>query len=99
MADIATFDEAKKAISLKFDLISTTLSGYTEESKNFTLPNLELLKNIIDSTDIPVIAEGKISTPIDMKKSFELGAYAVVVGTAITRPREITKTFVSEVPL
>ncbi len=99
MADISTFEESKVCIDLKFDLISTTLSGYTKESENHSLPNFDLLKNIVEITDIPIIAEGNISTPYEMKKAFELGAYSVVVGTAITRPREITKTFINEVPI
>ncbi len=99
MADISTLEEAKIAIELNFDLISTTLCGYTKESKENNIQTLDLVKEIVNITNIPIIAEGHISNPYEMKKAFELGAYSVVVGTAITRPREITKSFIKEVPL
>ena len=94
MADISTFEEGIKARELGFDIISTTLSGYTSYSnKNIEGPDFELLKNLVNELDCPVILEGRIWTPDDVNKAFELGAYSVVIGSAVTRPQLITKRF------
>lgn len=95
MADISNYEEGVKAEELGFDIVSTTLSGYTEYTKNNKLPNYELLSSLAQKLTIPVIAEGGIWTPEELKKLMALGAFAAVIGTAITRPREITKRFVS----
>lgn len=95
MADISTFDEASNCISLDVDIISTTLSGYTRESlSDNDKPDFELLKRIVDITDKPVILEGRIWTPSEVDRAFELGAHSVVIGSAITRPQLITKRFI-----
>ena len=94
MADISTFEEGIKARELGFDIISTTLSGYTSYSnKNIEGPDFELLKNLVNELDCPVILEGRIWTPDDVNKAFELGAFGVVIGSAVTRPQLITKRF------
>ena len=94
MADISTFEEGIKARGLGFDIISTTLSGYTSYSnKNIEGPDFELLKNLVNELDCPVILEGRIWTPDDVNKAFELGAFGVVIGSAVTRPQLITKRF------
>lgn len=95
MADISTLDEALNCVNLGADIVSTTLSGYTMESlSDNDEPDYELLKRIVGSVDIPVILEGRIWTPEQVKKAFELGAYCVVIGSAITRPQLITKRFI-----
>ena len=95
MADIATFDEGINCANLGADIISTTLSGYTEESdKGLKFPDFELLKLLVKSIDKPVFLEGRIWTPEDVKKGFDLGAHSVVIGSAITRPHLITKRFI-----
>ncbi len=94
MADIATYNEAKNAIQLGVDIVSTTLSGYTTETKEKpNEPDYELCRSICTDFDIPVIVEGKIWTPEQAKKAFEFGAFCVVIGSAITRPQLITKRF------
>ena len=94
MADISTFEEGIKARELGFDIISTTLSGYTSYSnKNIEGPDFELLKNLVNELECPVILEGRIWTPDDVNKAFELGAFGVVIGSAVTRPQLITKRF------
>lgn len=93
MADVSTYEEGLRSIELGVDIISTTLSGYTEATKDVSLPNFELLSQLIAKTDIPVICEGGIQTPEQFKKALDLGAYACVVGSAITRPQLITKKF------
>ena len=94
MADISSVEEAVAAEKIGFDIVGTTLVGYTEYTKgNDPLTELE---KVIKAVTIPVIGEGNIDTPVKAKKALELGAYAVVVGGAITRPQQITKKFVTE---
>lgn len=94
MADIATYEEAKNAIELGADIVSTTLSGYTNETKNKpNEPDFELCSALCRDFSVPVIVEGKIWTPEQAKKAFDLGAFCVVIGSAITRPQLITKRF------
>ena len=96
MADIATLQEGINARLLGADIVSTTLSGYTVESPETSEePDFELLKGLVQSVDCPVILEGRIWTPQQVDKAFELGAHAVVIGSAITRPQLITKRFVN----
>ncbi|RHG34280.1 N-acetylmannosamine-6-phosphate 2-epimerase [Fusobacterium varium] len=94
MADISSVEEAVEAERIGFDIVGTTLVGYTEYTKgNDPLTELE---KVIKAVTVPVIGEGNIDTPMKAKKALELGAYAVVVGGAITRPQQITKKFVTE---
>ncbi|EGA91428.1 N-acylglucosamine-6-phosphate 2-epimerase [Planococcus donghaensis MPA1U2] len=95
MADISTFDEGVKASKLGFDLVATTLSGYTEYTKNTVLPNTELIKSLCEAIDTPVMAEGGYWRPEELEQAMAYGAHGCIVGSAITRPREITKRFVS----
>lgn len=98
LADIATYDEAIACKNAGADCISTTLNGYTLDTFNCNEnPNYELLKKIILNVDIPVFAEGRYNTPLEAKTAIELGAYGVVTGTAITRPRVITSWFVNAI--
>lgn len=93
MADVSTLEEGIEAEKIGFDCISTTLSGYTSYSKQSNNVDFELLEELVKTVKIPVICEGKINTPEELKKAFELGAYSAVVGGAITRPQQITKRF------
>jgi N-acylglucosamine-6-phosphate 2-epimerase len=98
MGDISTFEEGILAAELGVDMVSTTLCGYTPNtSQNFSF-NKDLLVDLVNETNIPIIAEGRIDTPVLAAECIRLGAYAVVVGSAITRPQEITKRFVQEMP-
>ena len=94
MADCSTFEECLNAQKMGFDIVSTTLCGYTPYSQNFTGPNFALLKKCVEELSVPVIAEGKINTPEDLQKVYECGVYSAVVGGAITRPQQITQKFV-----
>lgn len=95
MADISTLEEGLNAEKLGVDILSTTLSGYTQFSLNKGEgPDFELLEQLVKNTKVPVILEGRIWTPEEVTKAFELGAYCVVIGSAITRPQLITKRFV-----
>jgi N-acylglucosamine-6-phosphate 2-epimerase len=95
MADCATLEEAIHADELGFDFIGTTLIGYTEQSKHLKIEenDFEILKQIVANVKHRVIAEGNVNTPEKAKRVIELGAYAVVVGSIITRPQLITKSF------
>lgn len=94
MADISTFEEGLNCVNLDADIISTTLAGYTQESgEPADCPDFELLEKLVKSTDKPVILEGRIWNPCEVKKAFEMGAYAVVIGSAVTRPQLITRRF------
>ena len=97
MADIATLQEAINCSKLGADLISTTLSGYTQESlSDSSDPDYQLLKSIkLNKVQTPVILEGRIWEPQQVKKAFEYGAHCVVIGSAITRPQLITKRFIN----
>lgn len=96
MADISTYEEGIICMDLGVDILSTTLSGYTLESKkDDNLPDFELLNKLVQKTSAPVILEGRIWEPRDVKKSFEYGAHSVVIGSAITRPQLITKRFIN----
>ncbi|MCI9541729.1 MAG: N-acetylmannosamine-6-phosphate 2-epimerase [Lachnospiraceae bacterium] len=95
MADCSTVEEALYADSLGFDFIGTTMVGYTEESKGMKIEadNFLILREIIAKATHPVIAEGNINTPEKARKVIELGAFCVVVGSIITRPQLITRSF------
>jgi N-acylglucosamine-6-phosphate 2-epimerase len=94
MADISTLDEGKEAYRLGFDCISTTLSGYTPYSRQQREPDFQLLQSLCQMVPIPVIMEGRIWSPEQALVAQELGAFAVVVGSAITRPQLIAQRFV-----
>lgn len=95
MADIATFEEGLACEKFGVDILSTTLSGYTKETLGKPdEPDFELLEKLVKSTKLPVILEGKIWEPHQVKHAFELGAHSVVIGSAITRPQLIIKRFI-----
>ncbi|MFV0381727.1 MAG: N-acetylmannosamine-6-phosphate 2-epimerase [Breznakia sp.] len=94
MADCSTYEECLEAQRIGFDCVSTTLCGYTPYSENIAGPNFALVKRLLPVLKIPLIAEGKINTPEELKKIMQLGVHSAVVGGAITRPQQIAKTFV-----
>lgn len=93
LADISTYEEAKRAEKLGFDAVAVTMVGYTPHTKGQKVPDFDLLEKLVQDLSIPVIAEGNFNTPEDAKKALEIGAHTVVVGSAITRPQVITKKF------
>lgn len=98
MADVATLDEGLEAAKRGADCVATTLAGYTDDAPRTQGPDLGLVHDLVRSLSVPVIAEGRFATPEDVMQAFTLGASAVVVGTAITNPREITRRFAAAVP-
>jgi N-acylglucosamine-6-phosphate 2-epimerase len=99
MADISTYEEALMAADVGVDCISTTLSGYTEWSPRQEAPDFDLVNRLSNRLSIPVIAEGRINTPELLEEAFAVGAFAVVVGSAITRPQWITSNFIRRLPV
>lgn len=95
MADISTFEEGVAAAQAGADIVATTLSGYTAYSPARKTPDFDLLARLVQALNVPVIAEGRISTPDDARRIIELGGYAVVVGSMITRPRWIVEQYVA----
>ena len=95
LADIAGLDDALRAEQLGADCVATTLSGYVGDGPPPRGPDLDLVAALARRLALPVIAEGRYDTPDLVREAFARGAYAVVVGTAITNPREITKRFVA----
>lgn len=98
MADIASFEDAKFAAEAGADLLATTLAGYTEYSRGAERPALDLATAIVDELDVPVVVEGGIWTREHVAACFEAGAFAVVVGSAITVPEFITRRLTAATP-
>lgn len=94
MADVSVFEEGISAAEFGCDIVATTLSGYTQYSRKTHDPDFDLLKRLASELDVPVIAEGRLWTHEHVLRSFELGAFAVVVGKAITNPMIITRKFI-----
>ncbi len=96
-ADCATLQDATRAAALGADVVSTTMAGYTPETEaqKTNEPDFALLEQICQNVSVPVVAEGRFWTPEQVARAFSLGASGVVVGTAITNPRDITKRFVA----
>ena len=98
MGDVSTAEEGLSAVHAGADLVSTTLAGYTPYSATVDGPDFQLLARLAREAGVPVVAEGRFWTPEECRQAFGLGAFAVVVGTAITRPQEIAHRFVKVTP-
>lgn len=94
MADVSTCEEGVAAARAGADIVATTLSGYTTYSPYTEGPDLELVRQLSDVVNAPVIAEGRISTPQEAAQAMGNGAYAVVVGAMIINPQRITERFI-----
>lgn len=98
MADVATEAQGLAAAELGADLLATTLSGYTEDSVRQPGPDLVLVERLAKVTRLPVICEGRVRTAADVRQAFHAGAYAVVVGGAITGIDQLVRYFVDATP-
>ena len=96
MADVSTVEEALAAEEAGADFVGPTLHGYTPYTSGSGNPGLnwQVLQEMCETLEVPVIMEGGIWTPEEARRALDLGAFAVVVGTAITRPRVISAAFV-----
>ncbi|MFZ4986416.1 MAG: N-acetylmannosamine-6-phosphate 2-epimerase [Blastocatellia bacterium] len=99
MADIATYEEGLFVADWGADIVATTLCGYTEETHGEDLPALHLVNSLARRLEIPVICEGGVASPGAMAEAFEEGAFAVVVGTAITGIDRLLESFMRELPV
>ncbi|HEY2039849.1 MAG TPA: N-acetylmannosamine-6-phosphate 2-epimerase [Edaphobacter sp.] len=95
LADIASLEDGIAAQEAGADAVAMTLYGYTKETAGVRQISWPLLERLVGRLKVPVIAEGHIQLPGDVSKALELGAYSVVVGSAITRPQVITARFVA----
>ncbi|MBV9851575.1 MAG: N-acetylmannosamine-6-phosphate 2-epimerase [Armatimonadetes bacterium] len=93
LADISTEEEALAAQEAGAEFVSTTMSGYTPYSSQQPGPDLDLVRRLAPILRVPLIAEGRIATPDEARAALDAGAFAVVVGGAITRPQQITARF------
>ena len=93
LADIDTVEAALAAESLGCDAVATTLSGYTSAPAS-KLPNIELIQQLSNSVKVPIIAEGGFNRPEHLLQAFNAGAWSVCIGTAITNPYLLAKSFV-----
>ncbi|MBZ9767025.1 N-acetylmannosamine-6-phosphate 2-epimerase [Mesorhizobium sp. CA6] len=96
MGDVATLDEGRRALDAGADVVSTTMAGYTDYSSEQRGPAFDLMEEFARA-GLPFVAEGRIWTPDEATRCFELGARFIVVGGAITRPDAITRRFADEV--
>lgn len=94
MADIDTKENAIIARDLGVDFIGTTLYGYTQDTRQFTPPNFDLIEELVREINTPIICEGGIKTPEEAKKALDKGCFCVVVGTAITGIDLLAQNFV-----
>lgn len=98
-ADVATFEEGINAAeALGFDAVFTTLSGYTNDTKHIVEPDFALVEKLSARVSLPVICEGRLSSTADVERAFNCGAYAVVVGNAITGIEQLVQKLVSATP-
>ncbi|MGH9328125.1 MAG: N-acetylmannosamine-6-phosphate 2-epimerase [Terriglobia bacterium] len=98
MADVATLDDGLRAVDLGADVIATTLCGYTRETRHCVGPAFRLLEDLVRRVRVPIVLEGRVRTPEDLRRAFDSGAYAVVVGTAITHVAWLTRNFAEATP-
>ncbi|MGE5682836.1 MAG: N-acetylmannosamine-6-phosphate 2-epimerase [Bacillota bacterium] len=99
LADVARYEEGEACVEAGCDSVSTTLSGYTPETVSIKGkgPDFDVLEQLARKFTIPVFAEGRINTPDDAARMIQLGAWGVIVGTAITAPDAVTKWYIEAI--
>lgn len=97
LADIAEIAEAVAAVQAGADFVLSTLRGHTEETKYIRGFDPNFIRDLVSASSVPVIAEGRISSPEQARQAVATGALAVVVGTAITRPSDIARSFAAAI--
>lgn len=97
MADCATIEEGIACALAGADFIGTTMRGYTPETQGCNDIDYNFIAQLVEKCPARIIAEGHIHYPEQAKKALDAGAFALVVGGAITRPAEITARFISAI--
>ncbi|MCH4191933.1 MAG: N-acetylmannosamine-6-phosphate 2-epimerase [Butyrivibrio sp.] len=97
MADCSCYEDGMRAQELGFDIVGTTLCSYTEKTRGMSIPNYDMIHRLTQDLKIPVIAEGGIWETGQLQRVYQERVLAVVIGTAITRPRDITRRFVQSI--
>lgn len=97
MGDIDSTESAEYARDAGVDWLGTTLAGYTGASTPEG-PDIDLVARVVEHTSLPVIAEGRFSQPAQVADAFSAGAWAVVVGTAISDPLQTARAFAAACP-
>ena len=96
MVDLSSMEDATFADAAGADILGTTLSGYTDHGRPAVEgPDLDFISELRRAFRKPVIAEGRFNDPAQVAEAFARGAFAVVIGGAVTRPHEITRRFVA----
>jgi N-acylglucosamine-6-phosphate 2-epimerase len=98
LADVDVLEAGLRAREAGADAVATTLSGYTGSGATGDGPDVELVAALAAGLDCPVLAEGRYTTPEQLRAAFAAGAFAVVVGTAITEPVTLTRRFAAAAP-
>lgn len=94
-ADIASLEDALAAQEAGADIVATTLRGYTSDTQSIRSVDWSFVERLISTIQVPVILEGHVTSPDEVRRALDLGVHAVVVGSAITRPQSITERFVA----
>ena len=97
MADVDTLEAGIAAAEAGADLVGTTLYGYTAETRDRIPPGFDLLAQLVDRLAVPIICEGGVASPQMAQQALKLGAYAVVVGTAITGIDALVKAYCAKI--
>ena len=97
MADCSNLEECLHAQEIGFDIVGTTMRSYTSYTRDAVIPDFGLFRQLKKLLKVPFIAEGGIWSPSEAKQAIESGAFAVVVGSAITRPQLITRRYADAV--
>ena len=93
LADVDCLEAGRAAREAGAAAVATTLAGYTDNTPSPVDPDIHLVEDLAAEVDCPVFAEGRIATPGQARAAFDAGAFAVVVGTAITDPIALTRGF------
>ncbi len=96
MGDVDSMASAHFAADAGVDILSSTLNGYTLETQDAPTdsPNFAFLEALVKAfAHLPVYLEGRVWDVADVHRGLGLGAYGVVIGSAITRPHQITARF------
>ena len=97
LADVAETAEATAAVQAGADFVLSTLRGYTEETNHVQDFDPDFIRDLVRASSVPVIAEGRIASPGQARQAVAAGALAIVVGTAITRPSDIARSFAAAI--